>query len=69
MVARAFARTSDGTTPSFTDWAEVQPWATEPVAALVAEGWLSGFPDGTFGPGRLLSRSQAAKLLGATFGM
>lgn len=69
MVARAFARTSDGTTPTFPDWATVQPWAQESVAALVAEGWLSGFPDGSFGPERLLSRSQAAKILGATFGM
>ncbi|HLO03436.1 MAG TPA: S-layer homology domain-containing protein [Symbiobacteriaceae bacterium] len=69
MVARAFARQSSGKTPTFTDWSEVEPWATEPVAALVGEGWLSGFPDGTFGPRRLLSRSQAAKLLGATFGM
>lgn len=69
MVARAFARKSTGATPSFSDWSEVESWATEPVAALVQEGWLSGFPDGTFGPRRLLSRSQAAKLLGATFGM
>jgi hypothetical protein len=69
MVARAFHLETAAGAPAFTDWAAVQPWAQPAVSAMVEQGWISGFPDGSFGPSGLLSRAQAAKILGATFGM
>lgn len=38
-------------------------WAASAVAALQARGLIAGYPDGSFDPGRLLSRSELAKLL------
>ncbi|QUG40579.1 S-layer homology domain-containing protein [Psychrobacillus sp. INOP01] len=39
-----------------------------PIAALVAEGIVSGKEDGTYGPGEKLSRSQMAKIITLAFG-
>lgn len=69
MVARAFQLQAAGPAPAFSDWEQIDSWAQSPVQSMVTAGWLSGFPDGSFGPKVLLSRSQAAKILGATFGM
>lgn len=38
-------------------------WAAQPIAQAVALGWVSGFPDGTFGPERSLSRAEACAIL------
>lgn len=51
------------TTPSFTDWAQVQDWARPSVANLAELGWVNGFPDGSYRPEAELLRSQAAKVL------
>lgn len=55
--------------PAFKDWSAVPDWARASVVALVEKRWLSGFPDGTFGPGAALNRDQAAKVLSNLFGM
>lgn len=39
-----------------------------PIAALVAEGILSGKKDGTYGPGEKLTRSQMTKIITLAFG-
>lgn len=39
-----------------------------PIAALVAEGIVSGKADGTFAPGEKLTRSQMAKIITLAFG-
>ena len=39
-----------------------------PIAALVAEGILSGKEDGTYGPGEKLTRSQMTKIITLAFG-
>ncbi|HLO03961.1 MAG TPA: S-layer homology domain-containing protein [Symbiobacteriaceae bacterium] len=54
---------------AFKDWATVPTWARASVVALVERKWLSGFPDGTFGPAAALNRDQAAKVLSNLFGM
>lgn len=38
-------------------------WAAPSIAKAVALGWVSGFPDGTFGPERSLSRAEACAIL------
>jgi hypothetical protein len=69
MIARAFSLQAGADVPAFTDWDQVQPWAEAPIMALVAQGWLGGFPDGSVAPQGLLTRAQAAKILGATIGI
>ncbi|MCX5977758.1 MAG: S-layer homology domain-containing protein [Coprothermobacterota bacterium] len=36
-------------------------WAEPAILRLEAQGWMEGFPDGTFRPDSLLSRAQLAK--------
>lgn len=38
-------------------------WAAKSIGQAVALGWVSGFPDGTFGPERSLSRAEACAIL------
>ena len=38
-------------------------WAEAAILRLEAQGWMEGFPDGTFRPDALLSRAQLAKIV------
>lgn len=50
--------------PPFKDWAQI-PQADQPlVAAAVRAGLLKGYPDGTFGPQRTITRLEIAVILG-----
>ena len=48
---------------SFTDSADIQPWAIEAVRSLHAAGIIRGMADNTFAPGEGLLRAQAATLM------
>lgn len=39
------------------------------ILALAAEGVVNGFPDGTFKPGKDITRQQAAKIIAGTLGL
>ena len=47
---------------AFTDAAGIPAWAQQAVAAAVAAGLVTGYPNGTFQPQTVLSRADAAHL-------
>ncbi|WP_310549717.1 endo-1,4-beta-xylanase [Paenibacillus glufosinatiresistens] len=66
MTARAAKLSSGASGPdllSFRDGKAVSAWAKAPLAALLASGKLSGYPDGTLRPGAAASRAEAAVLV------
>lgn len=52
---------------SFSDVGE-DHWAGKYISSAVANGWLSGYPDGTFRPGREISRAEAVTVINAMLG-
>jgi len=44
-------------------------WALADIMTLVEKGVISGYPDGSFKPGGLVSRSEFAKMMPLTLGM
>ncbi len=46
----------------FTDSAKIQEKYAEDVAALVERGVISGYPDGSFGPDKNITRAEFAKM-------
>ena len=44
-------------------------WFAPYVHTAVKEGWAKGYPDGTFGPGRLINRAEIAKLISEAWSM
>lgn len=52
---------AQGTT--FTDANSVPGWAAEGVAAVAAAGYLKGYPDGSFGGQRQITRAEAGVLI------
>jgi hypothetical protein len=67
LLARAL-KLSGTTTLTFSDSAQIAPWAISGVEAAVAAGYLNGFPDGTFQPAAPMTRAQAAKVLALVIG-
>ncbi|WP_438435163.1 endo-1,4-beta-xylanase [Gorillibacterium sp. sgz500922] len=49
--------------PAFKDSGEISAWARAPIAALAAQGYLQGYPDGTVKPVRACTRAEAAVLI------
>jgi len=62
MLARAMNLTLSGTSEleRFKDFAAVPAWSAAACAALVREGFMSGYPDGTFAATEPCSRAMAA---------
>ncbi len=61
MVVVAFSFPSE-TAPSFGDLS-VDDWASPYISRAQIQGWISGFPDGSFRPQDSLTRAQAISLL------
>ena len=57
----AFAADTGKTSKDFSDADQIQ--YTEAVDVMVATGIINGFPDGTFGPQKTVTRSQMAKMI------
>lgn len=57
----AFAGEGAKTTKDFKDASEIQ--YTEAVDVMAATGIINGFPDGTFGPQKTVTRGQMAKMI------
>ncbi|WXJ88712.1 hypothetical protein MTKAM_02710 [Moorella thermoacetica] len=47
----------------FKDAAQIGSWARGSLAAVVARGLMGGYPDGTFGPTRSITRAEAVVVL------
>lgn len=43
-------------------------WAAEVISFAAGQGWVSGYPDGTFQPARSISRAEAVKLVNQALG-
>lgn len=61
MVVVAFSSPSE-TVPSFADVC-MDYWASSYISRAQAQGWISGFPDGSFRPQDSLTRAQAISVL------
>ena len=48
---------------TYKDLADVPAWAKDGVTFCTAKGWLTGYPDGSFLPGKTATRAEAATVL------
>ncbi|GIQ70870.1 peptidase S8 [Xylanibacillus composti] len=62
MLVQALSPSRTNRTPAFKD-VNRNHWAYEAIAQASAEGWIAGYPDGTFAPNKLLTRMEMAVLL------
>ncbi|MBS7526618.1 S-layer homology domain-containing protein [Fusibacter paucivorans] len=53
---------------NFKDGASVSTWAEEALNAMLQKGYLSGYPDGTIGAGKSITRAEAVVMLNKAFG-
>ena len=55
--------------PATASFPDVQPsdWFFGPVETAKNLGWISGYPDGTFGPAKNINRAEVAKILSIAF--
>lgn len=66
-MATAFAHPSPGPACSFPD-VTPEDWFYEAVVSAADYGWISGYPDGSFGPGLLVTRGEASAILNRMLG-
>ena len=66
MLTRVFPELEEGSC-AYADVPPSGPWY-EAVAKATAQGWINGFPDGTFRPLDTLTRAQAAAVLNRVLG-
>ncbi|NLO26137.1 MAG: S-layer homology domain-containing protein, partial [Clostridiales bacterium] len=52
----------------FNDSGSIASWGREYVNSVVAEGYFSGYPDGTFKPDRVITRAETVALLSKAVG-
>ncbi len=64
ILARVLKLDTADTTLNFSDAAEIADWGKGAVAALVGEGYLSGYPDGTFQGENSITRAEAFSVIG-----
>lgn len=65
VLVRALNLTAgtEGVLNNFTDGGEIPDWARDSIGAAYSAGLVSGFPDGSFKPGRFASRGETAALV------
>ena len=61
-MAMNFAKTDKGTACSFADVPE-NMWYYGAIAGATENGWISGYPDGTFGPDRYITRAEVTSVI------
>ena len=44
-------------------------WAEETIQAMTEKGYLSGYPDGTFGPNNTIRRAEFMRILTSMYGL
>jgi hypothetical protein len=73
-VATVLFRISPGESSTKTpkgllDAADIGEWAIEAVNSAYTKGYLSGYPDGNFYPGRNLTRAESVKIINKVLGI
>lgn len=61
-IAKAY-KISGASSNNFVDKEEISKWASDSVSALAEHGFISGYPDGSFGPKRVLTRADLVAML------
>ncbi|ASS67998.1 MULTISPECIES: S-layer homology domain-containing protein [unclassified Paenibacillus] len=69
MLGRALGLQDAANGPGFKDQKAIPSWAGGYIAAAVEAGWLNGYEDGTFGPGRTVSRAEMAVIAARAMGL
>ncbi|WP_364151782.1 S8 family peptidase [Paenibacillus sp. LPE1-1-1.1] len=70
MVMKAYKPISTGTLPAkrFKD-VSVNHWAYDAIASAVGQGWVKGFPGGSFKPDQPITRAEMALIIGYADGV
>lgn len=66
LLGRLFQVDADNIAPSaldFTDNASISTWSAGYIKAAVDNGFLTGYNDGSFLPGKVVTRAETAKLM------
>lgn len=63
MAAKLLKLSTNSTTSKFKDNAQIAAWAKGAVAAAADKKIINGYPDGTFGPKRSLTRAEAVGII------
>ena len=66
IIGRLFKADPGNVSPSdltFTDKNQVSDWAAGYIKAAADKGFIAGYSDGTFKPGKVVSRGEVAKIL------
>ena len=61
-MAMNFANAEKGTACSFPDVPQ-NMWYYGAIAGATQNGWISGYPDGTFGPDRYITRAEVTSVI------
>jgi len=61
VIARLAGVKANSGTP-FSDEGEISDWAVDGVYTAYANGWINGYPDGTFQPMNNIRRDEAVKI-------
>ncbi|WP_342563305.1 S-layer homology domain-containing protein [Paenibacillus sp. FSL R7-0345] len=64
ITAKLLSLNTNSTTLTFKDSAQIASWAKGAVAAAAAKSIINGYPDGTFGPKKALTRAEAVGIIG-----
>ncbi|WP_411348265.1 S-layer homology domain-containing protein [Paenibacillus sp. WLX2291] len=62
MLQRLIGDNSDSTTANFKD-VPASYWASNGIQLVETNGWMKGYPDGSFQPGQALTRAELASLI------
>ncbi|MBD3919825.1 S-layer homology domain-containing protein [Paenibacillus sp. PR3] len=63
MLYRAFELAASTAATSLTDVASLPAWSKEAVETLVNGGYVNGYPDGTFGGDKSITRAEAIRMM------
>lgn len=63
ILYRILKLSPSGSLDRFVDKGEIPVWAADAVATLADKGYLNGYPDSTFGPGKNVSRGESFTIL------
>ncbi|RJX24823.1 MAG: S-layer homology domain-containing protein [Dethiobacter sp.] len=63
VITRLLGLTAGDKGTTFADEEEIGAWAQKAVKAVSVAGIMRGYPDGTFGPGKLITRAETVVIL------
>lgn len=63
ILQRALQLAGSGRQQIFTDDDQIAPWAKSAVYAVREAGYITGYPDGSFGPERAITRAEMAHIM------